>query len=186
MGKDRPNSDTPPNFWTTLPGIITAIATLITAVVGGIVLLKPGTPSNQNGSQLSATPTVSQTPQASPSVTNVSASATADGSTYTVTSAHLAAYSANESLLTLTVKVSCGDTGISFTPEMFRLEIDGLKITPQSTLSGRWVESHSDWKEDVKFIFPNTVNSLTLIVGYAGSSRTARIPLSKDAFPRNP
>ena len=75
---------------------------------------------------------------------------------------------------------------MGFTPEMFRLEVDDLKLSPESTLSGKWVDSDVVWKEDVKFIIPNTANTLALIVGYAGSPRTARIPLSKDTFSRNP
>jgi serine/threonine protein kinase len=109
-------------------------------------------------------------------------SATAGEVTYTVLSGTRTPYSTNEFLLTLTVKVSTGASGVNFFDDLFRLEVDEVKSAPRPGLSNEWVPEHSERKEDVKFIVSNDAKSIRLIVGKAGTAKTGSIMLPLEAI----
>ena len=113
-------------------------------------------------------------------------SATAGGITYTVLSSTRAPYSPNEFLLTVTVKLSTGDAGVNFFDDLFRLDVDEVKIAPRPGLSKEWVPEHSERKEDLKFIVRNDARHIRLIVGKAGTAMTAGIMLPLDAITATP
>jgi len=174
----EPDSITPSkeSFWKTLPGIITAIATLVTAVGGFIVILvqlgvfSPAENTATSTIQQSALPPKVSTPTATPNLTAV-----ADDIEYTILSKSTSEYSQAELRLLLNMKVSCKQTSIGFTPDIFRLEIDGVKYAPHNELSSQWIANHADWKESLEFIIPKDLRSATLHVGQAGTPRTNTI-----------
>lgn len=169
------------SFWKTLPGIITAIASLITAIGGLLLILSQLGVFDAKNEMAEATakpPAKSEviTPPIPPPTSTLTA--TAEDVEYTVLSQTTKAYSATELKLILSMKVSCKQTTVGFRSEMFRLEIDGVKNAPVNELSNKWLDTHSDWKENIEFIIPKDLKTATLIVGYAGSPRTSAIPLT--------
>jgi hypothetical protein len=162
------------SFWKTLPGILTGIATLVTAIGGFIVILVQlgvfaSAENTTPPAQQSALPPKVSTPAS----TNLTA--VADDIEYTILSKSTSAYSQAEHKLTLNMKVSCKQTSIGFTPDIFRLEIEGVKYAPHNELSSQWIANHADWKESLEFIIPKTLRSATLHVGQAGTPRTSTI-----------
>lgn len=166
-------------FWKTVPGILTAFATMITAIVGLIVSLNQmGIFQHNVGEPGSKKPpeTIQQTPPPR------SLKATADDITYSILSGRSELYSQREYLLVLEVKTSCKGNAVNFASELFRLEVDGVKYSSHGDLSNKWVEENSDWKEEVKFVVPNDAHVVNLLVGNVGSERISTIPLPPDVL----
>jgi hypothetical protein len=163
------------SFWKTLPGILTGIATLVTAIGGFIVILvQLGVFSPADN----ATPSVQQSalpPNVSTPTATTNLTAVADDIEYTVLSKSTSEYSQAELKLILNMKVSCKQTSIGFTPDIFRLEIEGVKYAPHNELTSQWISNHADWKESLEFIIPKDLRSATLHVGQAGTPRTSTI-----------
>ena len=170
------------SFWKTLPGTITAIAGLVTAIGGLIAILA------QLGvfDSAESTPTTTAT---TPAKTEVPVTATAapqsaplttkaDDVEYTILSKKTEEYSPSELKVILNMKVSCKETSVGFTADMFRLEVDGIKYQPHNSLSSHWIANHADWKEKLEFVIPKPAPSATLLVGQVGTERIGRIALS--------
>jgi hypothetical protein len=49
------------------------------------------------------------------------------------------------------------------------LQFDDLKTAPVAGGSGRYVPEESEWKEDIVFVTPKTINNGTLWVGNVGA-----------------
>ncbi len=181
MDKDTEPASERPSFWKTLPGILTAIASLITAIGGLIVVIqtfrrpvKPP-PINPPISPPGHSATADNTTNAMDGLR-----ATADDRTYTILSARHEPYSPVEYLLVLKVRVRCKEEGVNFFADLFRLDVDGLKSAPHKPGSNRWIDPNSEYAEDVEFIVPNDSHALNLQVGDAATPRTAIIPLPLD------
>ena len=170
------------SFWKTLPGTITAIAGLVTAVGGLIAILAQlGVFDRAETTPTTAavTPVKTEAPvAASTAPTSTHLTTKADDVEYTVLGKSTQEYSGTELKLILNMKVSCKQTTVGFRPEMFRLEIDGIKNGPVNELSNKWLDTHSDWKENLEFIIPKKATSATLLVGQVGTERIGRIALS--------
>lgn len=178
------------SFWKTAPGVLTALATLLTAIVGLIAGL------NQLGifersSSSEAQPrraeqiskNTSNTPQRPPTPA-AGLSATADDITYTILSGHREPYSPSEYLLVLEMKISFKQNLTNVTGELFRLEVDGLRYAPRNGGSNHYGAPYSDWKEKYEFIVPNDAHVTNLLVGQFDSARTSTIPLPLDVISR--
>jgi hypothetical protein len=155
------------SFWKTLPGVVTALATLITALTGLMVALC------QNHI-LICPPPLPPIIKADRVGTLV---AKAGGDTYEISSGQVHAYSATKSELALDVVMHCGAKGKNFWDNLFRLDVDGVSLAPEPGLSNKWC-LNEDWQETVKFIFPSDAKTVKLVVGEAGSAETAPIELS--------
>lgn len=169
------------NFWKTLPGTITAIAGLVTAIGGLIAILAQlgvFDPAEPHATAASATPVNNEAPVTATAAPTAPLTAKADDVEYTVLSKKVEAYSPSERKVILEMKVSCKETSIGFTHDMFRLEVDGIKYSPHNSLSSHWIANYADWKERLEFVVPNTPPSAKLIVGQAGTERVSEIPIS--------
>ena len=170
------------SFWKTLPGTITAIAGLVTAIGGLIAVLaqlgvfdsaEPAPTTAGVTPVKSAAPVTATTaPQSTPLTTK------ADDVEYTILAKKSEEYSPSELKVTLNMKVSCKETSIGFTADMFRLEVEGIKYQPHNSLSSHWIANYADWKERLEFVIPKEAQSATLLVGQVGTERIGRIALS--------
>jgi hypothetical protein len=184
MEKESGSSSKSSGFWTTLPGLLTAVATLLTAIVGSLAAL------HQLGyfkQQVKPDPNIDiQKVTSSPSPSPALLSTSAEGVTYTIIKSIKRPYAQNEFLLVLTMKISAVDNSVSAEDKFFRLDVDGIKLSPHTGLSSHWIPLHSDWKEEVKFVVPADAQSVSLVVGLAGTNRTATIPLSLNSISQEP
>lgn len=170
------------NFWKTLPGTITAIAGLVTAIGGLIAILAQlgvFDTAEPNTSAASVTPARSESPAtASAAPQPVPLTTKADDVEYTVLTKQTEEYSPSELKVILNMKVSCKETSVGFTADMFRLEVDGIKYQPHNSLSSHWIANHADWKEKLEFVIAKPAPSATLLVGQVGTERIGRIPIN--------
>ena len=141
-------------------------------------------PSPQQGTAKSVKPPVSSNEDfpVAPESPGHTLQATAGDITYAIVSGRRQPVSASEYLLVLDVRISCRETAVNFWEDLFRLEVDGTKYSPQGGLSNKWVEPHSERKEQVKFSVPANSKTLALYVGKADSDRTSKIPIAPDVL----
>jgi len=174
------------SFWRTVPGVLTAFATLLTALAGMLLALnqikvfdffKKADVQHVRGDQ--ASKNSSDTGQQSVGPV-IGLHATADDITYTILFAQREFYSPKEKLLIFKIKLSCKRNGVNFDSGLFRLEVDGSRFSPHSNSSNKWVEPYSDWVEKVQFIVPNDAQVVNLLVGSFDSERISKIPISLD------
>lgn len=191
-------------WWQTLPGMLTAAATLITAVTGLIVGLnqvgmfqggdKPAQPVPFGG--VSGTPpAVSSSPTATGSTTTSASSvvsalpvrfaitfpagaeATAGAGAYKVLQARVDRRSSDKLTLTLTVRVTgVRYPGLNFFGNDFRLIVDGVPREPDEA-PNLIVGLQSSKDGDVVFAIDAAAKHLALQVGEVGHE-TSTIPLA--------
>jgi hypothetical protein len=174
--EQHPQKQRKTSFWKTLPGAVTALATLITALTGLMVALCQM--HILICTQPSPSPDNTHTSAAAGGIATNGLKATANGILYEVLSANLKPYSANESMLVLTVRMTCGDNGENFTNDVFRLKADGDSLPPENHLSNKWLDPHSASHEDIEFVLSNNAKDVSLEVGRPRPGRTADIALS--------
>lgn len=174
------------SFWKTIPGILTAIASLITAVGGFLLIVNQVGVCNRSKNTEHASREIHADSGSRPLLAPINPtaesklSAISEGVTYTVLGVRKEAFSNTDDRLVLGIKVSAsaGTGGLNYYAEYFRLEIDDVKTAPAASTSGHYVPENAEWKEDVAFIVPKKSTGGTLWVGYSGKSNTSPIALS--------
>jgi hypothetical protein len=168
------------SWWTTLPGILTGIAAVLTAVTGMIVALSQLRSGSSVGGQPptativpTAEPTVSTSP---PAETRAAAApyrvtfpsgkkATIGTAVYEVARARVETSNPGDLALRLTVRLTNnGDYDANFWDASFRLRVDGLQRAPTSFLDDV-VAARTAGEGEVVFSVPATARKLTLLVG---------------------
>ena len=191
-------------WWQTLPGVLKAAATLITAVSGLIIGLnqvgvfrgseKPAPPVSQGGVS-GAPPAVTSPPTAAGSTTTAPASvvsalparyaitfpagteATAGAGAYKILQARANPRSPDKLTVTFTVRVTgVRYPGLNFFGNDFRLMVDGVPREPDDA-PNLLVSLQSSKDGDVVFVIDAAVKHLALQVGEVGHE-TSTIPLA--------
>ena len=188
------------SWWMSLPGVLTAIAALLTAVVGGVVALKQagliynhdasatraevqlaGSSAESPGPKAQASPAPAALPQASPAATSprtVTPEVTQVDvfhETYRILSAKLEPHGQEELELHLVVRITNNDRYDSFrSSDAFRLLVDSVPRAPSESW-GAGVPSQSAKEFDVEFVFPRNAHSLVLRI--ISQQEDALIPL---------
>jgi hypothetical protein len=194
------------SWWlTTIPGVLTGVAAVITAVTGLAVGLhqisgssgtekaspeKPSAVTTQNNSKphsASSDPTTSQSPSsddasqqslALPAGMEVKMGAGPEGAdVYKILSARLEPYHAEKRLLTLTIRYIHNGRG-SVIPASFRLLVDDVPRAPLFGFDGS-VEMGSAKEADVGFEVPITENNVVLQI--SAMDEKTEIPLDLTA-----
>jgi hypothetical protein len=191
------------NWWQTLPGILTAVAALITALTGAIVGLyqvgvftgggrpalqthsttapqaQPKVPQASNPSARSPMPVSTAAPPQYSVAFPAGTEATAGPGAYRVLAARLDRYSSDKVSLRLTVRVTALTDTLSFTSNDFRLFVDGVPRAPDDApIVG--VNQQSAQDGDVVFVIPAAAQHLVLQVGQVGHE-TSTIPIDLKA-----
>jgi hypothetical protein len=186
------------SWWQTLPGILTAVAALITAVGGAAVAFHqagffdhagqrapqvqndPARPSkgpensgaidtNSGGTNSSTNPSTGSRPLTLPPGSEVKAGE----ATYKILSARLDPFAPGKLSLKFEVRmVNNGRYNANFWAASFRLLADGLPMAPVNFLD-ELVESHTAKDAAVEFVIPDTVNNVGLQVGEVGEGKPA-------------
>lgn len=203
-GKNNMENDTKEktkiNWWQTVPGILTAVAALMTAA-GGLMLAlnqvgcfdktnlknekvadqKEKTTENksqnidQNESQKLTDNTNTEYKGAISKIEDVNF----EGSVYKFLDTRLEYYSPDKSLLKLKLNVENNFNGVYVNADLFRLLIGRNKSAPE-TCTAQWVEQHSSIDADVAFIIPNDATAVQLQIGdvNAGEKGAIKIPIN--------
>jgi hypothetical protein len=170
------------SFWKTLPGILTAIASLLTASAGFVAVILPIVRECRERTKPDITtaqpPVPIDIPQPVERVTTP-LSATADERTYTILSGHREPYSPSEYKLVLEMRIRCKGPGVDFEERFFRLNVDGTRWAPKYQLSNKWITDGSDGQEAVSFIVPIDSRALSLLVGDSATEKVSRIQISQ-------
>ncbi len=176
-------------FWQTAPGLITALAALLTAIGGCVALfttnprlldlvLKPSATATAAASQATA----GNAPAGSTSIPSVAPAASlssrpvqlpdgqvvtfidATGHThkYTILSAELQPLPPSLMLLDLKTRVST-DNGVNFTDASFRLSV-GDQVLKPSNFVDVFVEAHTTSDADIEFQVDPSVKQATLTI----------------------
>jgi hypothetical protein len=178
----------PQNWWQTLPGLITAIATIITAIAGLLAVLnqtdifhpKPSKPGESAVSPSATSPPPALPEGATPpSITNTAkllpsgqeVKLQGDTYIYKILEARLEPASTEHNLLKFKVRVTNNDRyDMNFWDRSFRLAINGIRQAPTNTLN-EIVESQSSKEGEVVFEIPVNTQEATLQIMY-GESKT--------------
>jgi hypothetical protein len=187
-------------WWQTVPGILTATASIITAVTGLIVALhqagifngqKQKIPQVQNDatkppkiSESRVTPSPgTPKPSSSDQVTSypVTLSAGTEVRTgnfvYSLLAARLDRYAPNKLSLRFEVRMTNkGSYPANFWAASFRLLIDGVLRAPENNLN-ELVDGHSAKEGIVEFVIPDTTTNVGLQMGDVGEGVSA-IPIA--------
>ncbi len=194
------------SWWQTLPGVMTAVAAVITAVAGLLVTLNQigvfGTtvaPVPPAAVAPAAVPTAARSPLdppatgvskptaavgadrvsvSFPSVTAVTLRSAAGEATYEIISAGVARRGTDTLTLSLVVRLTNqGRWAMNFWDRTFRLVIDGVPRAPVSNLN-EVVEPRSAKEGSIAFDIPSTAADLTLLVGDGPDAVGIRMQLS--------
>jgi len=199
---DQPRSTT---WWQTLPGILTAVAALLTAV-GGLILAfhQAGLfdRSSQKSDPLRSETVKSSAMTADPSKTSGSTKISPTDPTapnsltlpadtevragdlvYKILGARLDRYAPGKVSLKFDVRMTNnGRFPANFWGDSFRLRVDGVPRAPDNSLN-ELVAANSAKEGAVEFVIPDTTTDVGLQVGEVGESAPA-IPIAlKDAKP---
>lgn len=195
---DQPRSTT---WWQTLPGILTAVAGLLTAV-GSLILVfhqagffdrtsqkalplqtetvKSSTMTGDAGSapgSTKATPTDRTVPN---SVSFPVDTVRTGDLVYKILAARLDRYAPGELSLRFDVRMTNnGRFDANFWGDSFRLRVDGVPRAPHNSLN-ELVAAHSAREGAVEFVIPDSTADVGLQVGEVGESATA-IPIALKA-----
>ena len=175
------------SWWLTVPGVLTGLAAVITAVTGlAIGLHEINTPSAtekaspekpaavKTQKSASSDTTTSQTPSSDDAAqesvalpAGMEAKLGKGTLVYKILSAHLEPYNAEKRLLRFTVRVTTAENrSVNFQKTLFRLLVDGVSREPTSfTSEGQFsviVEPRSSKEGDVAFEVPVTENDVVL------------------------
>ena len=186
-------------WWQTFPGILTAIAALITATGGLMLTLNQvgcfdktnsknekviDQKENSSDKKLQNTyPETGKTEDSSVIKYTATVSKIDDvnfeGSVYKFLEAKLEYYSHEESLLKFNLNVANNINGVYVNADLFRLIVGRNKIAPES-ITAQWVEAHSSIDAEVVFIIPNNVTGIQLQIGdvNAGEKGKIKIPIN--------
>lgn len=172
-------------WWQTLPGLLTAAATVITAVAGLLVALhqvgffaRNPQPSVQTASE--SHPIASQSVE-SPSSTAATAprALTIPGNAevhsgqavFKLLSAHIEPYSPDKVSVRFTVRYTNNDRfDANFWAASFRLLVDGSLQAPTNNLD-ELVPGNSSKEGDVEFVVPANVSTVGLQMGDVGDGK---------------
>ena len=186
----------PANWWTTLPGLLTAAAAVITAVTGlllglgqlGVFEGRPAAPVS--GASTSGAPQQSGTPQ--PGGTRSGDGAVGGWTValpaerkyrsvdveYEILDAAVRPDASGTVALTFTIRcTNHGRYDINFWDSTFRLSTGGVNYSPDSGLN-ELVAGDSSKSGDVRFIVPADTRDASLRIKYAQGESAARLSIS--------
>jgi hypothetical protein len=183
----------PQNWWQTLPGLITAIATIITAIAGLLTVLHQTDIFRPKSDQSAVPPSAinpqpaSPEPAIAPTTPSVAAPSSSTSNTakslasgqevklqgdtylYKILEARLEPANTELNLLKFKVRVTNNDQyDMNFWDRSFRLAINGIRQAPTNTLN-ELVESQSSKEGEVVFEIPTTTQEATLQIMYSES-----------------
>mgnify|MGYP007080234013 CR=1 FL=1 len=186
-------------WWQTFPGILTAIAALITATGGLMLTLNQvgcfdktnsknekviDQKENSSDKKLQNTyPETGKTEDSSVIKYTATVSKIDDvnfeGSVYKFLEAKLEYYSHEESLLKFNLNVANNINGVYVNADLFRLIVGRNKSAPES-ITAQWVEAYSSIDAEVVFIIPNNITGIQLQIGdvNAGEKGKIKIPIN--------
>ena len=195
---------TPKSWWATLPGILTALAGIVTSVTALIVALNqagvfhaPKQPSPQAHYGTTQPPETTKTPAATAAVPAATKSAptgrtaTPPGSlliqdevragpvAYKFLTAQLDPYSEGKRALRFAIRfTNIGvQWGVAIGPGFFRLAVDGVPLAPEKSFIGV-IDFQSAKEGEVLFVVPETASSMVLQVGDVTGTETTKIPIN--------
>jgi len=186
------------NFWTTVPGIITGLAAIVTAITGLIVALNgAGLFSKSAASNIISTETKQEAKKETDTlpvnkdelqkpVKNLKPvfsmnTVKIEDHEYTIVSSSLEAITPQSNLLEIKIKYKNNSnySPATFWNEGFRLAIDGALTPPTGDLS-ELVERHAEKSGAVTFEVPNNTKSLALHILDVGKDIAIPIKLEPD------
>ena len=195
MEKDTKEKSSPPSWWQTAPGVLTAVAALITATGGFLIVLNQigcfdktisknekviNQKENSSDKKLQYTDQ-NGTPDTEDStvVKYTGAVINFEGSVYKFPDTKLEYYSHEQSLLKFNLNVSNYLNGVYVNADLFRLIAGRNKSAPESS-TAQWVEQHSSIDAEVVFLIPNNATAMQLQIGdvNAGEKGTIKIPIN--------
>jgi hypothetical protein len=193
----EPKAESRTSWWQTLPGVVTAIAALLTAAGGLILALSQAGLLNRGHGQPAPTPPAATVaaeapaapaPQApapqAPGAQAVSFPAGAKVTlgnnrgrgTYELLAATVERRTAEAGTLTLKIRLTnAGPSDIGFWNDSFRLAVDGVPRAPTSRLNSS-VDPRSAKEADVAFALPLAAKTLTLKIN--SGDEDGEIPLT--------
>jgi hypothetical protein len=191
MADDPPRDRSSGSWWTTLPGVLTAVAGFLTAVTGLVVAIHQLTSGSDNGSLPAAASVQATGPVQAPATPPPADTGTSDSGqvtfpsgrkvtlgdfVYEIRGAQLDRRNPAENDLKLVVRMTNnGQYGANFWDRSFRLVVDGAARAPVGGLNDI-VEGRSSGDGTVVFVVPATAGRLTLVVGDT-ADRTEELPL---------
>ncbi len=183
----------PQNWWQTLPGLLTAIATIITAIAGLLGVLhqtdlfrpksdqsavSPSATNPQAASPAGAIAPAAPSAAAPPAATSNTAKSLASGQEvklqgdtyiYKILEARLEPASTEHNLLKFKVRVTNNDQyDMNFWDRSFRLAINGIRQAPTNTLN-ELAAAQSSKEGEVIFEIPTNTQAATLQIMYSES-----------------
>ncbi len=188
------------NWWNTLPGIITGLAAVVTALTGLVVAIKqtgwfetqttpairiqsgslPAAPSAGAPSAVTReSPPVASSPSPTMSVRTVGLPALRDytlgGTTYTLLQAELSPQTTEKDALQIRIRMmNNGRYDTNFWDRSFRLIVNGVPMAPESNLN-ELVPAQSAKEGNVIFVVPRGTTNGKLKISFGDSS--TEIPL---------
>ncbi|WP_372785767.1 hypothetical protein [Phenylobacterium sp.] len=192
----EPKAESRASWWQTLPGMVTAVAALLTAIGGLILALSQAGLLHRSAAAASAeAPGVpqAQTPQVPPPQAQAAPAAGAPAvsfapgaqvtlgnnrgrGTYELLSAGVERRTAEAGTLTLKVRLTnAGPNDIGFWNDSFRLAVDGVPRAPTSWLNSS-VDPRSAKEADLVFALPLTAKTLSLRIN--SGDEDGEIPLT--------
>lgn len=186
-------------WWKTLPGILTALAAVVTAVTGLVVGLhqvgffrgadEPPRRVSAQASPREGTDGAAPTGAAAEAATATNPDAPYRGAVpretevragplvYTILSTDLQRYSENALSLRVQLRITNDGVrwGIAVGPDFFRLRADRIALAPRESVI-TVVAFQSSEEGEVSFTFPSTATSLVLQVGEVGAE-VSEIPV---------
>lgn len=185
-------------WWSTLPGILTAAAAVLTAVTGLVVALNQagvigGRDGDRRGEEEpSRAATGSLVPAGTGPAREASGAAgvrgqrqvplppdvRVDGARFTFLAAHLAPYAEGRSSLTFVVRMTNLQTHpANFWNASFRLDVDGVRLAPTGELN-EVVDGDSAKEGTLEFVVPDAARSVHLRITHGGATETVAIDVS--------
>lgn len=173
-------------WWQTLPGLLTALAAILTAFTGLLVALNQmglfhhahlpaAAPAESSASVSTASPAGAQAANPASLLLRLPANAElhAEGAVYTLLSARLNPYSPSERALNLTVRMT-NNAGYdaNFWAASFRLSVNGTLENPTGNLD-EVVPAHSAREGEIEFLIPANASTVGLQMGDVGEGKPA-------------
>ena len=192
------------SWWATLPGVLTAIAGIVTSVTALIVALnqagvfqvqkQPSPQAHYGTTQPSETTKQPAATEAVPGATKSAPSgrtATPPGRllipdevragpiVYKFLTAQLDPYSEGKRALRFAIRFTNVGVqwGVAIGPGFFRLAVDAVPLAPEKSFIGV-VDFQSAKEGEVLFVIPESANSIVLQVGDVTGTETTRIPIN--------
>jgi len=178
-----------PNWWQTAPGIITAIAALMTASGGLLIAMNQigcfdknvsknkevlqSEKKEDNKTPVTPNEDIKNNTQDNlnrdenkkyPVTLQKTADVNFEGNVYKFVSTQLDFYSPAKSALKFKIRITSNAGGVYFNSDFFRLVVDDLKLSPESS-TAEWIESFSTKEGEVVFIIPESTNNVQLQIG---------------------